>query len=90
MKKLMYAMRDIKAEEYSVPFFADSDAIAMREVDYLVNYEQTMLSAYPADYEMYVVGEYDTVSGEVIEVFPYRLVCRCAELVRKEVANDGI
>lgn len=58
-----YSLQDVKALQYHPPFFASTDAAAVRMVQDLVNDLQTMVGKHPADFKLYAVGTYDDMNG---------------------------
>ena len=58
MKKI-YAIHDIKSDGYGIPFFIDTEEMAVREFRTLVQREGTGVNLYPEDYELVYLGDYD-------------------------------
>lgn len=59
----MYSFYDSKAEGYLQPFFATTRGLAIRMVmEALRNQEQ--MARFAADYTLFELGHFDTVSGE--------------------------
>lgn len=59
-----YAVFDKKCAFYRNPFIADSDEAAQRVLaDALRSPEPSMISAYPADFALYAVGDFDDNLG---------------------------
>ena len=54
----LYSIRDIKAGVYDRPWLAATDEVAARQYDRLLNDPQSMIYAYPADYQLYLIGRY--------------------------------
>lgn len=65
MEKLLISVRDSKAESWSAPFTADNKAVALREFGTLVQDGRTLVGQHPADFDLFVVGIFDTSLGEV-------------------------
>lgn len=63
MTQKVYSIRDAKAEVYNQPFFKFSHGEAERDFKHLLRDEKSMVASYPDDYDLYYLGEYDTVTG---------------------------
>lgn len=57
--KVVCAVRDLKADTFSSPFCEASEGTAVRAFQEAVNDPQTMLSKYPADFELVRLGTFD-------------------------------
>lgn len=78
----MYVLYDKISESYDTPWYARTDAEAMRNLKYHLDTPGTldMLKSHPEDYDLYRLGIYNTeTSGILIEDMPY-LVCHVASL----------
>lgn len=59
-----YAIFDKKCAFYRNPFIAENDSAALRVVgDALRDPNPSMISAYPADFAIYALGEFDDNAG---------------------------
>lgn len=91
MKLMAYSIFDKKAECYLNPFFARapgeahrifSDACQRKE-------EGNLIAMHPEDYDLYQVGSFDTLVGEMLQIddndkiIPPRLLVRGETLVNK-------
>lgn len=76
-----YSLQDVKALQYHPPFFASTDAAAVRMVQDLVNDLQTMVGKHPADFKLYCVGTYDDANGHFEPVYPLNHVIDAVSLV---------
>lgn len=68
-----YACFDKKCGFYRNPFIAENDQSAVRVLgDALRDPQPSMVSAYPADFALYAVGEFDDNAGFFVvdSVFP--------------------
>lgn len=61
-----YTLHDVKAASYSPPFFAAAHGLATRMVTELACDVSTTVGRHPADFTVYCVGRFDTVSGQVL------------------------
>lgn len=66
MIQRLYSIRDIKSD-YKTPFVGLSDQEVLRTFHKMVNDPKSgNLHDYPADYELYFIGEYDTIKAELL------------------------
>lgn len=63
MLKKLYAIYDKKALFFSPPHCLHNKADALRFFDELLHDSQTRLCKYPADYQIYELGEWDERTG---------------------------
>jgi len=63
MKLLGFAIFDEKGAVYSTPFFMAHRGLAIRTFNDLVTDANSKISKHPEDYKLYVIGDYDDVSG---------------------------
>ena len=64
MNKLQaIVLYDAKANTYSPPFFSPTREAAKRDFGMLVNDGKSLQSQFPADFDLFVVGEYDTLTA---------------------------
>lgn len=61
----LYSIRDAKGDQFSPPFPANTHGEAEREFKTNVNNPQSRINPYPEDYDLYYLGEYDTVTGKL-------------------------
>jgi len=73
MDLLAFSVYDAKAEAYLRPFFAESKGLAVRSFADAVNDPQSGMFKHPADYTLFLVGEFDQRSGELRGVLPLSL-----------------
>lgn len=67
MNKLLVSLHDSKADTWTPPHLVDTKASALREFGLLVNdHQRTMISNHSADFDLYVVGEFDSTTGTLI------------------------
>lgn len=63
MKFTVCSIYDEQSKEYSQPFYTPNRATGQREFMRLRNDPQSAVHAFPADYKLFVVGEFDTETG---------------------------
>lgn len=59
----VFAVYDVKAELYNVPFFLPKAAMAVRSFSDLVNDEQSSIHRHPSEFKLVHLGFFDTVTG---------------------------
>lgn len=66
MIKNVYALRDVKSH-WTDPFVDESDEAAKRGVAMMVQRADpnSLIAFQPRDFDLYCIGQYDTVSGEL-------------------------
>lgn len=82
-----YSIYDRKTLQYHPPFFASTDAGAVRSFSDLCNDTNTQVGAHPNDYVLYLVGDYDDQKGELIPCAPLFHVADGQALVRVTTAE---
>ena len=76
MKKLMLSIHDNKARCYSQqPSFHDNEALAQRFIQFAVNSKdpEHIIPRSPGDFTFFIVGEYDTETGQITPMEPQSL-----------------
>lgn len=75
MLQRIYAIKDTKAGMYNTPFFQPTHGTAERAFMELVRDEKSFVHKYPADYDLYYLGSYDDITGELVsEQSPQHIV----------------
>lgn len=62
----MYAIFDVKAEIYTIPFFLHHDAPAIRAFKNMINDKEHQFSKNPEDYSLAKLGMFDDNTGELL------------------------
>ena len=65
MKKLLFTLRDAKAEAFLDPIFARTRAEAIRSLEGAVNGADSDFQKYPHDFDLFEVGTFDQVTGKL-------------------------
>lgn len=86
MKQRVYAIRDKKAGFLS-PLVDVNDETAKRNFGFAVQRGDSMFLAFPDDYDLYFIGEYETESGEISPCKPL-FVCSARNFLLKDVRSD--
>ncbi|WNK12505.1 MAG: nonstructural protein [Microvirus sp.] len=68
MKYTVCSIFDRASREYSQPFYTPNQATAQREFLRLQKDPQSAVHAFPEDYKLFVVAEFDTESGTMFEL----------------------
>lgn len=58
-----YAMRDIKSNTFSMPFFQMNKVMALRMFEDMSRDSQSQISKHPEDYQLFEIGVFDTATG---------------------------
>lgn len=61
----VFSIRDAKSEIFMTPFFQKTHGEAERTFKEAVKNENSLISKYPEDYDLYFLGEYDDQSGKM-------------------------
>lgn len=75
MKVREYSVKDHKFA-FSEPFQAPDDAVAKRYFSMIVNSGESrnVMAFAPADFDLYCIAEFDTVSGQVTPIYPVEFI----------------
>lgn len=75
MKQNLYTVKD-HLYKFGDPFLCPTDDLAVRYFSRLVNGDKRSdnLAFKPADFDLFLVGEFDTESGEIIPTWPVQFV----------------
>lgn len=79
-----YSIFDNKALTYHQPFFAATDAAAVRMLRDLVDDSNTSVGRHPGDYALFLVGEWNDQNGQFSALVPSLHVTDAIALVRQE------
>lgn len=66
----MYAIKDVKAGAYSPPLAQHHVSSAKRQFAQAAANSKTLVSQYPADFELWFIGDYNDVTGQVTNNLP--------------------
>lgn len=65
MQTKAYSIKDKKAEIFHPPFYKNTHGEAERAFHQLVNDEKSTIHKYPEDFELYYVGEFNDITGQL-------------------------
>lgn len=83
MKLNVYSIYDKIADEYSLPFFNVKEQLAVRDFSAVVNMDGSKIKDNPDDFELFLVGSFDTESA-CFDDLENSFVCNATSLLRKE------
>jgi len=81
MRLIVFSVRDLKAEMFSRPFFSKAPGEAIRSFSMECENPESMLHRYPDDYQLYRVGEFNELTGELVYTGPSAPVCGARDFV---------
>lgn len=67
MRTLVFTVFDSAAKRYLEPFFAPTVEVALRMFRTIVNTPEHQFSKYPEDYTLFVIGEFDQETAELVK-----------------------
>jgi len=70
MKTFLFTVFDVCAGAFLEPFCAPSVEFAIRSFRQAVNTPQHAFATHPSDYTLFVIGEFDAISGKLIPQEP--------------------
>jgi len=73
MKKI-FAIKDEKAAAYYDPFTMGNTIDAQRTFMQAMKAEKSMISQYPDDFNLYLIGEYDEMTGLITPNAPVMIL----------------
>jgi hypothetical protein len=85
MKLKMFSIRDQKCEIFNTPFFQKTHGEAERSFTTAVNDNKTQFNAFPEDYDLYYLGEYDDNLGTFKPVDTPQHVVKAVALMKPNV-----
>lgn len=79
---LILSIRDSKAEAFNRPFFSQTRATAMREIQNGLEQDKQMKS-FAFDFSIYEIGSFDITNGHITSIEPHH-VCNVIDLITEE------
>lgn len=77
-----YSIYDRKALAYHLPYYAVSDAVAVRTLSDVVGDPQTIFGRHPNDYVLYYVGDFNDANGVLVPHSPAVHIIDAAALIK--------
>lgn len=84
MKVQMFTIYDKKMQVHQHPFMSGNRAVMMRTVTDGLARNDSMMSRFPVDYEIYLVGEFDDATGKVTPLPENEFICNLEDLVERK------
>lgn len=75
----IYSMRDLKGS-FIAPHVDMNDQMAIRNFSFAVNNNHDIMGFAPQDFQLYRVGQFDSITGEIHPVIPVELVTDGAQV----------
>ena len=79
-----FSIRDQKAEAYNTPFFQKTKGEAVRSFMTAVNDKSTNLNKYPEDFDLYQIGQWDDLKGQMVPLDTPKHVGKAIEYLEKQ------
>ena len=79
----MYVIRDTKVGFDPQIILQMNEQSAVRGFQFMMSNENSMQGKFPADYELYKIGDYDTDSGIVDPVNPPKFIVNGGTIIEK-------
>lgn len=77
----MFAVYDLKACVFGVPFAMQTTGAAVRAFTDLANDPQSSINRHPADYQLFEIGSFDDGSAKLVSVVPGTLLGCASDFV---------
>lgn len=87
MRLMMLCVRDVKAEQFSRPYFALAIGEGLRIFQLECENPESMLHRFPDDFRLFKVGEFDQLTGEVVPCLAFD-VCCARDFVKAELGRQ--
>lgn len=78
----VFSVWDEKGTVFSSPFFMANKGLAIRGFSDLVKDKSTRVAQHPEDYKLYLIGEFDDNSGQLVSDKP-EFLCHGSDFVDK-------
>lgn len=89
MKLQVYSIYDLKTQVFFPPMLFHNEGHARRDILSEIKKGGGMMREYPADFELWRVGDWQDDTGQVEAITPGIRVCRIDELLPKDAAVEG-
>lgn len=76
-----FAIRDVKAEGFNVPFFQPTFGLAERMFKQACEDKESSLSKNPEDFSLYYIADFQPASGVLVPVEP-KWICNALDTTR--------
>lgn len=85
MKLQIYTVYDAKAEAYLTPFFAATDAVAIRNFNAAANDEEHSFHRHAEDYSLFLIGGFDIETATLAPTAALKPLARAHEQINQPV-----
>lgn len=85
MTQKIYSIRDAKAEYFTQPFFKKTHGEAERDFTMLCKDEKSQIHAFPEDYDLYYIGEYDDQTGKMTPLDTPQHIIKAVQISSKQL-----
>lgn len=87
MKSRIFSVRDVKAGAYLQPFYSVNTETALRSFKFTAEDSKHDFNRFASDYQLYELGEYDDVSGNVSSLAQPHYIACAADFVSTAPVN---
>lgn len=84
MKVQMFTIYDKKMQIHQQPFVAINRATMMRTIADGLKRNDSMMSRFPVDYEIYKIGEFDETTGMITPLPEREFICVLEDLIERK------
>lgn len=86
----MYSIRDAKAEIFNTPFYKKTHGEAERDFKTLVNDVKASINAYPEDFDLWYLGEYDDLTGGFKTLDTPQHITKAVNVIDRSITPSNI
>lgn len=86
----LYSVRDLRLDVYQTPFAARSDVDAVRMLMQISEKSDSVVFAFPKDYVLYCIGEFDYDKASVRPLETVEQVCDMSYILRQVQAEREV
>lgn len=72
--KTLFTVYDRKSQQYAAPFAEINDGTAIRAMQDVMKNKDHPFAAYPEDYELISLGQFDEQTGEIVVNKPTQVI----------------
>lgn len=83
MTQEIFTIRDAKANSYGIPFYSPTPGTAERQVRELTNDPQSLVCKYPEDYDLYKIGSFNQLTGQIEILDTPQHICKAVSLKKQ-------
>lgn len=83
MNHLVFSIQDTKSQTFNPPFYQKKTEEALRTFSKICNDPQSMLSQFPEDFVLHLIGTFDDETGNIIPQ-PITTLATASQYAKKE------